>query len=182
MSLTSKKKYKTNLQTFTKRNESLEKKVSELEVQLSRAYSRAMSTWAQDVSRDVPDDVIRNNVASFLRAISFLGAPTCAPRRLIGRKVTKTYYAASIYSIKAVATSHLPDICSLIVLPQMVQVRWFFSRLLWPMRLSTRSCPIHIFLLKMVLLCKRLRASSSKVSPISAPCLKSDEFSNHFLL
>lgn len=64
-------KYKINLQTSTKCNESLEEKVSELEAQLSKAYSRAMSTWAQDVSRDVPDDVIRGKVGSFFEGDFF---------------------------------------------------------------------------------------------------------------
>ncbi|EGX96744.1 hypothetical protein CCM_01402 [Cordyceps militaris CM01] len=72
--------YKQNNKTSTKIIKKLEARVAENEAQLSKAYSGAMSAWAEDVSRDMPDDVIKSKINSFFQGDFFSWcADMCAP-------------------------------------------------------------------------------------------------------
>lgn len=64
-------KYKSNAVTSAKLIEKLENEAKEKQAQLSKAYSSAVSTWVQDVSRDMPDDVIRSTISSFFQGDFF---------------------------------------------------------------------------------------------------------------
>ncbi|KAM3454942.1 hypothetical protein MY3296_002724 [Beauveria thailandica] len=58
----------------------LEAKCAEQTAQLSKVYSNAVSNWAQDVSRDMPDDVVRSTISSFFQGDFFSWcADMCAP-------------------------------------------------------------------------------------------------------
>ncbi|KAM3527244.1 hypothetical protein NHJ13051_003056 [Beauveria bassiana] len=74
------KGYQINIKSSTKIIEKLEAKCAEQTVQLSKAYSNAVSSWAQDVSRDMPDDVVRSTISSFFQGDFFSWcADMCAP-------------------------------------------------------------------------------------------------------
>lgn len=64
-------KYESSLKSTTETVNSLEIKLEDKEAQLSKAYSAAVSTWAQDVSRDMPDDVIKSTLSSFFQGDFF---------------------------------------------------------------------------------------------------------------
>ncbi|ATY64026.1 hypothetical protein A9K55_004931 [Cordyceps militaris] len=71
---------KKNNETSTKIIKKLEARVAENEAQLSKVYSGAMSAWAEDVSRDMPDDVIKSKISSFFQGEFFSWcADMCAP-------------------------------------------------------------------------------------------------------
>lgn len=72
--------YKINNEASNKVIQSLEKKNVSNEAQISKLYSSAMSTWAQDVSRDMPDDVLRSTLSSFFQGDFFSWcADMCTP-------------------------------------------------------------------------------------------------------
>lgn len=68
---------------------SLRKRVAEYEKNLGKAYTAAVSTLAQDVSRDLPDDIVKNDISRFFQG-DFLSwcADMCAVQ------ITQQEYAA----------------------------------------------------------------------------------------
>ncbi|KAM3433700.1 hypothetical protein MY4824_005826 [Beauveria thailandica] len=73
-------KYQIKCKSSAKIIENLETKCAEQTAQLSKVYSNAVSNWAQDVSRDMPDDVVRSTISSFFQADFFSWcADMCAP-------------------------------------------------------------------------------------------------------
>ncbi|KAF1730810.1 hypothetical protein CRV24_008880 [Beauveria bassiana] len=74
------KKNQINIESSAKIIQNLEAKCAEQAEQLSKAYSNAVSNWAQDVSRDLPDDVVRSTISSFFQGVFFSWcADMCAP-------------------------------------------------------------------------------------------------------
>ncbi|KAM3442381.1 hypothetical protein NHJ13734_002398 [Beauveria thailandica] len=74
------KKYQIKSESSAKIIENLETKCAEQTAQLSKVYSNAVSNWAQDVSRDMPDDVVRSTISSFFQGDFFSWcADMCAP-------------------------------------------------------------------------------------------------------
>ena len=60
---------------------SLQKRVAEDEAKLSKVCASAVTTLAQDVSRDVPDDVVKSDISKFFQGEFFSWcADTCATR------------------------------------------------------------------------------------------------------
>ncbi|KAM3549260.1 hypothetical protein MY1884_008817 [Beauveria asiatica] len=73
-------KYQIKSKSSAKIIENLETKCAEQTAQLSKVYSNAVSNWAQDVSRDMPDDVVRSTISSFFQGDFFSWcADMCAP-------------------------------------------------------------------------------------------------------
>ncbi|KAJ6785291.1 hypothetical protein PWT90_01091 [Aphanocladium album] len=58
---------KENIHRLEENAKSLQLRLSEDESHVSQEYSKTMSAWAQDVSRDLPDDIIRNTFSSFFK-------------------------------------------------------------------------------------------------------------------
>ncbi|OAA45110.1 hypothetical protein BBO_03688 [Beauveria brongniartii RCEF 3172] len=74
------KNYKIKSESSAKIIENLETKCAKQTAQLSKVYSNAVSNWAQDVSRDMPDDVVRSTISSFFQGDFFSWcADMCAP-------------------------------------------------------------------------------------------------------
>ncbi|KAM3500199.1 hypothetical protein MY10362_006623 [Beauveria mimosiformis] len=74
------KNYQITSESSAKIIEKLETKCAEQTAQLSKVYSNAVSNWAQDVSRDMPDDVVRSTISSFFQGDFFSWcADMCAP-------------------------------------------------------------------------------------------------------
>ncbi|KAM3557074.1 hypothetical protein ARSEF4850_005232 [Beauveria asiatica] len=74
------KNYQIKSKSSAKIIENLETKCAEQKAQLSKVYSNAVSNWAQDVSRDMPDDVVRSTISSFFQGDFFSWcADMCAP-------------------------------------------------------------------------------------------------------
>ncbi|KAM3510638.1 hypothetical protein MY11210_005723 [Beauveria gryllotalpidicola] len=65
------KNYQINSESSAKIIKKLEAKCAEQAAQLGKAYSNAVSSWAQDVSRDMPDDVVRSTISSFFQGDFF---------------------------------------------------------------------------------------------------------------
>ncbi|KAK8143160.1 hypothetical protein G3M48_007623 [Beauveria asiatica] len=74
------KNYQIESKSSAKLIKNLETKCAEQTAQLSKVYSNAVSNWAQDVSRDMPDDVVRSTISSFFQGDFFSWcADMCAP-------------------------------------------------------------------------------------------------------
>lgn len=73
--------FKAELKQSDARTATLRRKVAEDEAKLSKAYTAAVSTFAEEVSRDLPDDVIRNDFNTFFQGDFFSWcADMCTPQ------------------------------------------------------------------------------------------------------
>ncbi|OAQ95921.1 hypothetical protein LLEC1_04562 [Akanthomyces lecanii] len=77
-------KLESDLENESEAAKSLRLQVAKTESQLNKAYSDAVSAWKEDVSRDMPDDIIRSTISSFFKGDFFswcadMSAPEIRP-------------------------------------------------------------------------------------------------------
>lgn len=72
---------KAALDQSNARTSALQQQAAEDEEKLGKAYSAVVSNFAQDVSRDLPDDIVKNEISAFFQGDFFSWcADMCTPR------------------------------------------------------------------------------------------------------
>lgn len=72
--------FRTELKQSNARVATLQRKVAEDGEKLSKAYTAAVSTFALDVSRDLPDDIVKSSISTFFQGDFFSWcADVCIP-------------------------------------------------------------------------------------------------------